>query len=290
MGMYDIYVEDQYASLYREMASNVLAVTKKDGDGYISVDLPGLEGQLAFPVGGLTAIVGLSGSGKSVLCDNLVAKASVPVVYLPLQSTGLEAAHVRLSAADAGLDYWEDVVCGRGMAARIALAEASERIVGQGKVLVCLDEVTPSLLNEVLVNVIGESPTSSGTIDETADECLIVLDNIDMLATNGSPLWQRIQFLKDVVKGKLASFVVAVAGDADDLYDDLANADEVYGLHIEPSIPTPVPANGILPLPEPVRSRKVILRNTKTLRHDGHCLRAEFVVDLPTRTTRAIGE
>lgn len=40
---------------------------------------------------------------------------------------------------------------------RIALGDASKRLTDLRKVAVCLDEVTPPLFNEVLMDVIGES-------------------------------------------------------------------------------------------------------------------------------------
>jgi hypothetical protein len=278
------FAEGHYARHYRRVAEQAATSGRKAGDGYIHVDVPGLEGLLAFPVGGLAAIVGWPGSGKSILCDNVVAKANVPVVYLPLQATCLESAHEKLCAVEAGLDYWEAVVRRRSMADRIALAEASERLIDQGKVLVCLDDVTPSMLNDVLMDIIGESEESPGTIDEGAEERLVVIDNVDMLAADGLPLWQRLQFLKDVVKCKRAAIAVVVAGDYDELCHELANADEVYSIEYAPSlVPMPWPADADQQNRRPERRMRKLLRNVRTSRHDGHSREAEFEIDLPTR-------
>lgn len=289
MVRFNSFVEGHYARHFREVAERVVTASRRDGDGYIHVDVPGLEGLLAFPVGGLAVIVGWPGSGKTVLCDNVVARASVPVVYLPLQATCLESAHERLCAVEAGLDYWESVVARRSMADRISLAEASERLIDRNKVLVCFDEVMLSMLNDVLLDVIGESEESQGTIDEGAEECLVVLDNVDMLAAGGVPLWQRLQFLKDVVKGKRASIVVAVAGDCDELCHDLANADEVFSIGHTPSlVPTPWPADENRLECKQSGSMRQLLRNVKTSRYDGHCQEVEYEIDLRTRTVRGV--
>ena len=280
-----VWAEGCYEEQYREVAGRVSGATKKGGNEYVRVDVPGLEGVFAFPVGGLSVIVGWPGAGKSVLCDNLVAKAQVPVAYFPLQSTSLESAHVRLCAVEAGINYCGAVAGHRTTADRIAIADASERLLDRGTVLVCLDEVMPSLFNDVLVDIIGESTERSGSIDEKADTCLVVLDNVDMLAADGAPLWQRIQFLKDVTKGTQAALVVAVAGDYDELWSQLANADEVYRIDRLPAI-APAPAERSLGKVAPSQFKKAVVRNEKTSRHDGHPVEVAFEIDLPTRTIR----
>ena len=283
------WANDSYMRHYREVADRMFGSAKRGADACVRVDLPGLKDVLAFPVGGLTVIVGYPGAGKSILCDNLVANAEVPVIYFPLQSTSLESAHMRLCAVDAGIDYGGAVVRRRSMADRIALAEASERLLGCGVLLVCLDEVTPSLFNSSLVDIIGESTACSGSIDEEASERLIVLDNVDMLAADGLPLWQRIQFLKDVIKGTRAALVVVVAGDCDELWAQLANADEVYSIAHLPVV-VPAPAASSLKKGKPERSKKAIINNEKTSRFDGHPRKAEIEIDLPVRTIHGVGK
>ncbi len=284
------FTEGYYARRYREVAERVATATRKGNDAYIHVDVPGLEGILAFTTGGLTAIVGSLGVGKTILCDNIVARADVPTVYLPLQSTSLESAHNRLCAAEAGLDYWKAVVSRRDIADRIALAEASERLMDRRKVLVCFDDVMTSTLNDILIDVIGESKENPGTIDE-AEECLVVIDNIDMLAADGSPLWQRIQFLKDVVKTKNTALVVVVPGDPDSPLLDLANADEIYCIR-RAHIALPEPLVFEKPTHEEAqeKARRLNISHLKTSRYDGHRFGVEFEIDMPTRTVRGFVE
>lgn len=95
MGKNRAYVPGHYERLYLDVAKDVFD-PGEDGDGFIHVDAPGLEGLFAFPAGGLTVITGRSGAGKSLLCDNLIGWAVVPTVYFPLQSVSLGAAYTRM--------------------------------------------------------------------------------------------------------------------------------------------------------------------------------------------------
>ena len=98
MGKNRAYVPGHYERLYLEVAEGVFD-SGTDDDGFIHVDVPGLESLFAFPAGGLTVITGRSGAGKSLLCDNLFGWAVVPTVYFPLQSVSLVAAHTRMRAS-----------------------------------------------------------------------------------------------------------------------------------------------------------------------------------------------
>ncbi|MBR3224519.1 MAG: hypothetical protein IKF78_04270 [Atopobiaceae bacterium] len=138
------------------------------------------------------------------------------------------------------------------------------------------------------MDVIGESEENPGTIDETADKCLVVLDNMDMVAVDNVTLSERVRFLKDLVKGTRMALVAVVAGDYDDLWRDLANADEVYVIRYSPRI-EPASADFVPGPRRPERRRRTLLRNVKTSRFDGHSFEVEFEIDLPTRTICEVG-
>lgn len=256
-------------------------------DGHIMVDLLGMEGALAFKRAGLSIILGEPFSGKTILCDTIVVNSTCRTLYLPLQSTSGTEARERLSALDAGVDYWK-VVTNRSMQDRIAMKEADERLLS-GKTVVCVDDVTPSLLNDILIDVLGESDSDPGTVDESAD-CLIVLDNIDMIQMQGgATLRERIQMLKDIVKGKRCALVAVVAGDTLELREDVCNADEIYAIERDYAISLP-PSVGYDPtFWKGTESRKwLLLDNVKTSRFDGHPRTIRLTIHLPTRAVNVV--
>lgn len=256
-------------------------------DGHIMVDLLGMEGALAFKRAGLSIILGEPFSGKTILCDNIVVNSKCQTLYLPLQSTSGTEARERLSALDAGIDYW-NAVTSRSMQDRIAMKEADERLLS-GKTVVCVDDVTPPLLNDILIDVLGESESDPGTVDESAD-WLIVLDNVDMIQVQGgATLRERIQMLKDTVKGKRCALVAVVAGDTYELCKDVCNADEIYTLErdYEVTLPPSVGYNPTYWKGTELREWR-LLDNVKTSRFDGHPRMTRLTIFLPTRTVTVV--